>query len=161
MDEERWELVEKRLAALEARVADTSSPLAREEFWALNELRRRAEGRSQVLFTGAVELPTGESYLWQETVVTADVLGADLTATAPALSALAHPVRLGLLAKVLAGQRTVPELSEGLGTSGQLYHHLRQLVAAGWLEASARGSYAVPAARVVPLLTLLAIAGPR
>ena len=154
-------MVEKRLAALEARLADTSSPLDRDEYWALTELRRRAEGRSQVLFTGAVELPAGDSYLWQQTVDAAALLQEDLPALAPALSALAHPVRLALLAKVLHGRRTVPELSEGLGTSGQLYHHLRQLVAAGWLEASARGSYAVPATRVVPLLTLFATAGPR
>ncbi|WP_211290763.1 ArsR/SmtB family transcription factor [Kineococcus xinjiangensis] len=161
MDDKRWEDVEKRLAALEARLADTSSPLARDEFWALDELRRRAQGRSQVLFTGAVDLPTGESYLWQETVDAGELLSADLSAAAPALSALAHPVRLSLLGKVLHGRRTVAELAEGLGTTGQLYHHLRQLVAAGWLEASARGTYAVPGARVVPLLTLLATAGLR
>nr|WP_276612497.1 winged helix-turn-helix domain-containing protein [Kineococcus vitellinus] len=74
---------------------------------------------------------------------------------------MAHPVRLHLLHEVLHGRRTVPELSEGLGTSGQLYHHLRQLVAEGWLATSGRGVYDVPAARVVPLLTLLATARPR
>lgn len=77
------------------------------------------------------------------------------------LSALAHPVRLQLLHRVLHGGRTVAELSEGLGTSGQLYHHLRQLVAEGWLATSGRGVYDVPPARVVPLVTLLATAGLR
>jgi hypothetical protein len=43
-------------------------------------------------------------------------------------------------------------------TTGQLYHHLRQLVAAGWLRTSLRGRYAVPADRIVPLLALLAAA---
>ena len=39
----------------------------------------------------------------------------------------------------------------------QLHHHLRQLVAAGWLASTRRGHYEVPAARVVPLLvTVLA-----
>lgn len=43
-------------------------------------------------------------------------------------------------------------------TSGQLYHHLRQLVSAGWLRATSRGSYAVPPDRVIPLLTILTAA---
>ncbi|GAA4993279.1 helix-turn-helix domain-containing protein [Kineococcus glutinatus] len=161
MDDERLDLLEKRLTALEARLADTQAPATGDEYWALTELRRRAEGRSCVLFTGAVQLPTGEAYLWQETVATDGVLDGDLADAAPALAALAHPVRLRLLGKVLAGRRTAAELADGLGTTGQLYHHLRQLVAAGWLEASARGSYAVPGPRVVPLLTLLATAGLR
>jgi hypothetical protein len=53
---------------------------------------------------------------------------------------------------------TVAELRahERLGTTGQLYHHLRQLVSAGWLRTTARGQYAVPGERVVPLLVALA-----
>jgi len=161
MDDERWRLLEKRLDALEARVADGEDPRLRDDFWALTELRRRAEDRSAVLFTGSVTLPAGEHYEWQETVPTAPMLDADLTDVVGALSALAHPVRLQLLRGVLAGRHTVAELSEGLGTSGQLYHHLRQLVAEGWLTASGRGLYAVPPERVVPLLALLAAAGLR
>ena len=94
-------------------------------------------------------------------MATDPLLEADPTAAVDALSALAHPVRLQLVHKVLHGRRTVPELSEGLGTTGQLYHHLRQLVAAGWLATSGRGRYEVPPTRVVPLLTLLATAGLR
>jgi hypothetical protein len=75
---------------------------------------------------------------------------------AAALNALAHPVRL-LLHEILLGVRTTAGLSEHerLGTSGQLYHHLRQLV---WLRSTARGQYSVPPERVVPLLTVLAAA---
>ena len=161
MDEERLDLLEKRLAALEAAVADGAHPLETDEFWALRELKRRAQDRSRVLFTGSLTLPTGAHYEWQETVEVPEVLEADPTQAVAALSALAHPVRLHLLHEVLRGRRTVPELSEGLGTSGQLYHHLRQLVAEGWLATSGRGVYDVPAARVVPLVTLLATARPR
>ncbi|WP_435827490.1 hypothetical protein [Actinoplanes philippinensis] len=42
-----------------------------------------------------------------------------------------------------------------MGTSGQVYHHLRQLVAAGWLHTIGGGRHEVPAARVIPLLSLL------
>lgn len=161
MDDERWALLEKRIAALEARVADGADPRDDDTFWALRELKRQAEGRSHVLFTGSVTLPTGAHYEWQETVEVSSMLEADPTQAVAALSALAHPVRLQLLHKVLHGRHTVSDLGEGLGTSGQLYHHLRQLVAEGWLTTSGRGLYDVPAERVVPLLTLLATAGLR
>ena len=86
-------------------------------------------------------------------------LADDWTQAAAGLTALAHPVRL-LLHEILLGARTTAELSdhERLGTTGQLYHHLRQLVSAGWLRGTHRGQYAVPPERIVPLLTVLAAA---
>ena len=33
---------------------------------------------------------------------------------------------------------------DGLGTTGQAYHHLRQLAAVGWLHSTGRGRYEVP-----------------
>lgn len=156
----------ERLAALEARVARLEGGQAQQPaeapdagaFWALRGLKDRLPG--SVLFTGAVELPTGEAYEWQQAHPAADLLDEDWSELAPALAALAHPVRLLLLREVLHGTRTTQELSglDGLGTSGQLYHHLRQLVAAGWLRTTARGRYGVPGERVVPLLTILAAA---
>jgi hypothetical protein len=58
----------------------------------------------------------------------------------------------------LAGQ--VAELLEpdGLGTTGQIYHHLRQLVSAGWLETTGRGRYQVPPPRFIPLLVVVTAA---
>ena len=44
------------------------------------------------------------------------------------------------------------------GTSGQIYHHIRTLTAAGWLRSSGRGQVQVPSDRVVPLLVALATA---
>ena len=82
-----------------------------------------------------------------------------ITGTGPSLSpaALGHPVRLRLLQQVLTGASTVHELTQidGVGTSGQVYHHLRQLTSAGWLHAVGGGRHEVPVARVVPLLVLL------
>lgn len=56
--------------------------------------------------------------------------------------------------------RTAADLSglDGVGTTGQVYHHLRLLTGAGWLRATARGHYAVPPHRVLPLLAVLAAA---
>jgi hypothetical protein len=58
---------------------------------------------------------------------------------------------------VLSGVATAAELVQvdGVGTSGQVYHHLRQLVAVGWLRSAGGGRYEVPVGRVVPLLTTI------
>ncbi|MEW2355017.1 winged helix-turn-helix domain-containing protein [Spirillospora sp. NPDC029432] len=163
----------ERLARLEERVArleeDPAAPAAGESaapapdgetFWALNGLKERAGDQGAVLFTGSVTLPAGEHYEWQQGHPAADLLDDDWSLAADALSALAHPVRLLLLREILHGARTTAELAahERLGTTGQLYHHLRQLVAAGWLRTTARGRYTVPGERVVPILTVLAAA---
>jgi hypothetical protein len=82
---------------------------------------------------------------------------ADWASRASSLAALGNPVRLTLLREILHGQTTVSSLSEvqGLGTSGQIYHHLRQLTAEGWLHSPSRGVFAVPPTRVVALLAIL------
>jgi DNA-binding transcriptional ArsR family regulator len=76
---------------------------------------------------------------------------------AGALAALGSPVRLRLLQEIVRGRATVSALSEveGLGTSGQIYHHLRQLTAEGWLRSPSRGTFSVPPSRVVALLAIL------
>jgi hypothetical protein len=104
--------------------------------------------------------PAGGWYEWQWGSGTAELLQADWSHVSAALAALGHPVRLLPLRQVLSGAATVTELQEraALGTSGQLYHHLRQLVNVGWLRVAARGRYAVPPDRVVPLLVVLAAA---
>ena len=72
------------------------------------------------------------------------------------------PVRLRLLREILGGRRTAAELTEleGLGTTGQIYHHLRQLTAAGWLHTAAGAATRCRAPRVVPLLVALTAARP-
>lgn len=134
---------------------------APDTFWALDGLRARVPSPGAVLYTGTVDLPDGGHVDWQYGLGTQDVLGRDWSASAPTLAALGHPVRLTLLQAALGGTQTVAGMAEldGVGTTGQVYHHVRQLVAAGWLH-TVHGRYAVPAERVVPLLTVLAIAGP-
>jgi hypothetical protein len=73
------------------------------------------------------------------------------------------PVRLRLLQQVLSGRTSTAELAadESLGTTGQLHHHLRALVAAGWLTSTGRGSWRVPTPRVIPLLVVVVATTPR
>jgi hypothetical protein len=160
-----------RIVALEQRVSELERPASRpaapaydaEVFWALTGLKER-EPDGGVLYTGAVTLPTGESYEWQHGTPAAQLLDVDwaeaVAELAGTLDALSHPVRLLIVGLVLSGIRSVTDLQEhaSLGTSGQLYHHLRQLVAAGWLRTAGRGQYAVPPERVIPLLVILAAA---
>jgi hypothetical protein len=162
--------MEDRVSALEAQVAalierfatgqpaqdGTARPV--DTFWALDGLKQRlpAEGFGAVLYTGTVRLDD-QQYDWQCGRTVEDILASDCTELAGALIALGHPVRLRLLREILGGRHGTGELAEieGLGTTGQLHHHLRQLTAAGWLRSAGRGHYAVPAERVVPLLTVL------
>ena len=83
----------------------------------------------------------------------------DFAEAAPALTAFSHPVRLALLQAVYEGTTTVAELSadDRFGTTGQIYHHLKALASAGWLENIPRGHWRVPAQKVIPLLTLILI----
>ncbi|MEV0281892.1 ArsR family transcriptional regulator [Streptomyces sp. NPDC050610] len=167
--EERVAELERRLAALEERGGD--GPRAAPEadgggFWALEGLKERlaedGAGGGGVLFTGAVRMPTGLRYEWQYGLAADTVLDADWAAAAESFAALGQAVRLRLLREILDGRDTAAALTEldGIGTTGQIYHHLRQLSAAGWLHAPSRGHYEVPAARVVPLLVMLAAAQP-
>jgi hypothetical protein len=160
--EDRVSALEQQLATLIARAdpaAEAPAASQTDSFWALDGLRARVADyeHGAVLFTGTVDLPTGEHYDWQYGRAVDDLFEADWAASADTLGALGHPVRLLLLQRVLAGVRTASELAaeEGLGTTGQLYHHLRLLVSAGWLRSPGRGQYAVPGDRVVALLVIL------
>ncbi|WP_432149290.1 ArsR/SmtB family transcription factor [Streptomyces sp. bgisy029] len=171
--EQRVAELERRLTALER--PDHESPrLGDGDFWALDGLKQQLAGVGEagadggVLFTGAVRLPTGERYEWQYGALTGALLeeegedGDGGAATADSLAALGHPVRLRLLREILGGRRTAAELAalDGVGTTGQIYHHLRQLTGTGWLHTTGRGRYEVPPARVVPLLVVLTAARP-
>jgi hypothetical protein len=156
--EDRLARIEARLDALEQQpaMAESAGELP-DAFFALSALRQRVEEPGGVVFAGSVTLPDTATVEWQYGRGTGQVLAADWAARASTLAALAHPVRLTLLREIVHGRDTVAGLAEldGLGTTGQIYHHLRQLTAEGWLHTKARGHYAVPAERVVPLLTIL------
>ncbi|MFJ8073380.1 ArsR/SmtB family transcription factor [Streptomyces sp. NPDC096176] len=168
--EERVAALEERMAALEG-AGPATTALGEGDLWALEGLKQRLAATGEaaadggVLFTGAVRLPTQEQYEWQYGALTSGLLDGesdDWTRAAESLAALGHAVRLRLLREILGGRRTAAGLAEleGLGTTGQIYHHLRQLTAAGWLHTTGRGRYKVPAARVVPLLVVLTAACP-
>lgn len=170
MDEEVAELREAvqaltaRVSALEASRGERSAaaPDARidgDGFWALTELQARLSDDAStqagaVMMVGSLTLPTGAPVAWQQGIGTAGLLESWWGERAQSLAALGHPVRLELLRHILGGMHATADLAalDSLGTTGQLHHHLRQLVTTGWVRQSGRGSYEVPAARIVPLM---------
>lgn len=130
-------------------------------FWALEGLQVRSPEGGAVLYAGLVELPTGGTVQWQYGIGAKDLFDKDWSEQADALAALGHPVRLKILQAVLSGETTVAQLVEKLdaGTSGQVYHHLKELTSSGWLAPAKRGTYEVPPTRVVPLMAILTAIG--
>ena len=148
-------------AAADAPPAPATAPAEGATWWLLDELGRR-HPRPAVAYGGTAPGADGGTVRWQITRDATELLETDWSASAAALAALGHPSRLQILQLVARGEaRTAAELAqaEGLGTTGQIYHHLRQLVAGGWLRATTRGRHEVPADRLVPLLVVLAAAG--
>jgi DNA gyrase subunit B len=103
-----------------------------------------------------------QNYRWepQERQV-GQLLNVDGDKVAKVLGALAHKQRLDILRSVVQEPLTGPELVERLnmGTTGQLYHHIKALQGADLLIQEERGgAYSVPGHRALPLLLLLAAA---
>ena len=162
--------LEERVAALEQAVAALQAPSSGAppddgahdpQFWLLNELQQRHVDHA-IVFGGTADVGRGD-VAWQWGAPSDRVLEQDWEPAAAILDALSHPVRLRLLQHVLNGRTTTAELAadQSLGTTGQLHHHLRALVAAGWLTSTGRGSWSVPGPRVVPLLVVVLAATSR
>lgn len=158
--EQRVTALEQALAGLTATPApsDVDEDGSTEKFWLLEELGHRYPAAT-VIFGGTADTAHGP-VAWQWAVPTQQVREQDWEPAAGVLDALSHPVRLRLLQRVLNGTATTAELAEDetLGTTGQLHHHLRALVAAGWLTSTGRGRWSIPATRVVPLLVVVVAA---
>lgn len=169
--------VADRLAALEARLSALEGAAAVNpprppagaagQWWILDGLARhdgpaweRADTSGAIAFAGRVHTPGAGDVTWQVEHPAHAPLHLDLAAAAGVLAALGHPVRLALLRALLDGATTVAELNDisGMGTSGQLAHHLRELRAAGLVVSARRNHYAVAPDRVVPILVMIAAA---
>lgn len=138
-----------------------ASVLPQRKFWAIDGVLRKAEASQNdaggVVFAGQVVLPNEETYAWQLENDTGDILAADWSVAHATLAALAHPIRLLVLKALIEGKRDTQSLASlpDMGTTGQLYHHLKELEAAGWIRQPRRGEYIVLAERVIPLLAIL------
>ena len=155
--------LDERLTRLEQRLNTTAHTSVSSEthdddpFWALSALKRREPGPA-VVYAGVARSATGAPVEWQMGHDSDALLDEDWTGNSSALAALGHPTRLRILQLIALGEATTAaELAhaDGLGTTGQVYHHLRLLVSAGWLRSTTRGQHHIPSERLVPLLVIL------
>lgn len=164
--------LEQRVAALEAAVERLLAERAEappaeaggtdpDAFWVLEGLRRRHPDEA-IVFAGTATVGKGEA-AWQWGASTQALRESDWNDAAAVFEALAHPVRLHLLQRVLNGTTATSGLAadDTLGTTGQLHHHLRILAAAGWLHSVGRGQWNIPPHRAIPLLTAVLTATSR
>lgn len=144
---------ERRLAALEERVTALEAGRT-----LVNHLRERVDD-GKFGYAGSVGFGDRE-YVWAKDHVAADVLTADWNLAARTLESLGSPARLALLAALLQAPRSRAELQEALGdtSTGHLYHHLRELQAAGLIAQRRRGEYEIAPQAPVPLLVIVAAA---
>jgi DNA-binding transcriptional ArsR family regulator len=101
-----------------------------------------------------------ERLAWQMIHSLADLLELDEGVLARQLAAIASPLRLRIVRELAAGPLQTHELQARLDepSAGQLYHHLRELLATGLVTQPRRSVYEVPARAVIPLFTLIACA---
>ena len=166
---ERVTALTERVAALEAGLGRTD-PIARDlapgelDAGLLQRLQQRSgpefdatNETGSVLYAGAATV-AGGSYLWQMERPVPGLLGIDDELIAETLAAVSSPTRVRLLKAVLRGARETHELQAALGgvSTGQLYHHLKELTAAGLVVQKGRGRYEVAPQTVVPVLAIIA-----
>lgn len=137
---------ESRLAELEARVA---------------ELERRdvPEQVDAAPSTGGIVAYQGDVHLhgtvrWDISYSPDAIVDLPIASMSEVLAALGHPVRLQIVRILLRGPANAADLhaAVGVGSSGQIYHHLKTLSSANIVEQQGRGDYRIAAKRVVPLL---------
>jgi DNA-binding transcriptional ArsR family regulator len=138
-----------------------------ERFWALARLAERTGPEfdsggvaGSLLYAGRASTPGGGDLIWQAEYPLPGVLAEGWEDAAGVLAALGHPVRLEIVRRLLLGDETVQALQQipELGTSGQLYHHLRDLQAAALVTLRSRGRYGVAPDKVVSALVVIAAA---
>ncbi len=146
----------QRLAELEQRVAALEGDDDRETI----ALPEAEDGGGEFGYGGRVALGDGR-VTWRIDVTPERALSLADRPRIEVLSALAHPVRVEIVRTLLAhGGQPATALQEAakLGSTGQLYHHLKALTASGVVEQDKRGSYRLRPAATIPVLVLLTAA---
>lgn len=116
-------------------------------------------GEGTVTYSGSG--PWGDSTVaWNVTRRWPDLTTSPFEGPARVLATLAHPNRLRIVAELVGGETTTAELVARLGfaTTGQLFHHLKELLAVGIVHQPRRGAYALRAQHVVALLAVISTA---
>lgn len=137
-------------------------PFPRAALWQATEhlAARAAELRASglVTFAGCYTGADAREYRWKREKIAEELLAQDDEIVARVLAALGHKQRLALLKAILERPAPASELIERLGltSTGQAYHHLNTLAAAGLIRQGERGQFAFVGHQAPAFLTLLA-----
>jgi DNA-binding transcriptional ArsR family regulator len=115
--------------------------------------------RGALTYTGFAQFAE-KRYLVRREAPLPTLFAADPAPWAQLFAALASPHRLIVLRTLCAGPRTSQQLQEVLGMSspGQLYHHLKELLAVGLIVQQGRSGYAIASRAVIALCMALMVA---
>lgn len=147
------------LKQLVNQIANSSTPITVNNGAAITERSNGEEELGGIFYSGQYR---GEKWRhrWEPQARPVEqLLALDGDKAAKVLAALGHKQRLDILRSVLKGPLSGSELVERLnmGTTGQLYHHIKALLGADLLVQEERGGmYSLPSHRALPLLLLLA-----
>jgi DNA-binding transcriptional ArsR family regulator len=99
----------------------------------------------------------GTEVMWHMERSWDDVLTQAGEHVARVVSALASATRLRIAGELVSGPVTTGDLAARLDqpSSGQLFHHLKELLAVGVVHQPRRGTYALRPQHVLPVLALL------
>jgi DNA-binding transcriptional ArsR family regulator len=118
-----------------------------------------ADAGGSVVYAGAGPWADG-TVAWQIGRGWTDIREAGADAIASLFGALANPYRIRILRELVTGPVTTSELGIRLDqpSSGRLFHHLKELLAAGVIYQPERGTYAIRREDVIPMLAALSCA---
>jgi DNA-binding transcriptional ArsR family regulator len=146
-------LLTERVSRLESAAGPPAKPVDQD----ILERLAGGSGLDTIRYGGAGRW--GEDTLaWQREHDWGDVRAQADDATARVLGALGNPVRLRIVAVLLVRPATTAELTEQLDqpSTGQLFHHLKELLTAGLIHQPVRGTYSIRRQDVIPVLAPLA-----
>ncbi len=164
--EEQMAVFQTRLAALEDLVSSQRQEGAASGFPLAEEI---SDHESHPLQTGTVQgtlryagaIQIGERpFRFQQTLTVASIFAAPPEVFAQIFTALSSPHRVIILRTLCERACTAQQLQEilGMGSSGQLYHHLKELMAAGLITQRERSSaYTIDPAKVIPICAVLMV----
>lgn len=168
--EEQIAALQARIAALEARIPHDAQSLVTSQHDLVTTISMHGQPLRQdeadestvqgtLMYAGFARI-AGQPYQIQRQQLVAPLFDLAPDALAHVFAALASPHRIIILRLLCQGPRTSQQLQEllGMSSAGQLYHHLKELLAAGLIVQRGRSHYGVDPAKVITICIALMVA---
>lgn len=157
----------ERLTALEARIPPEGSSLPSPHKFTMTTFSQPGQRQPHeanavqgtLMYAGFAQI-AGKPYQIQRQQQVAPLFEMAPEALAQVFAALASPHRVIILRLLCQGPRTSQQLQEALGMSsaGQLYHHLKELLAVGLIVQRGRSDYSIDPDKVITICIALMVA---